>query len=439
MTGKKTEFLVEGMFCTACEKRVEKAAESVEGVYDASIDYKTGRGTVSFDPEKTSEKKVFEKIRQEGYFCRLPDQKKSPKDRFISAAVSILLVLAGAYLIFGGLFEAGLPDIGRNASLFLIFTLGLITGFHCIAMCGGFVISYSSKEALDGNRGFGSHLIYGGAKTLSYTLVGGFFGLLGSFIVFTPALKGIASALAGSFLILYGANMLGIIRFRLKGPSFMERFMTGRRGNPAVIGLANGLMIACGPLQAMYVMAAASGSAFTGALYLLVYGLGTLPVLLGFGVLTTVVSGRFTNRILRYSGIIVILLGLVMLNRGMILSGTGYDFKTIFGGSGKTPGSMNTSTTTPAAAQSYQTIYMNVTAAGWQPDTFTLKKGVPVKWVIDGQEITGCNKAIQVPKLGLEFNIKKGTQTIEFTPKEAGVIPWSCWMGMIDGRFIVVE
>ena len=82
---------------------------------------------------------------------------------------------------------------------------------------------------------------------------------------------------------------------------------------------------------------------------------------------------------------------------------------------------------------------MNVTARGWQPDTFTLKKGVPVKWVIDGQQITGCNKAIQVPKLNMQFDIKKGQQTIEFTPTEAGTIPWSCWMGMIDGKFIVVE
>jgi len=82
---------------------------------------------------------------------------------------------------------------------------------------------------------------------------------------------------------------------------------------------------------------------------------------------------------------------------------------------------------------------MNVTYRGWQPDTFTLRKGVPVKWVIDGQQLTSCNKAIQVPKLGLEFDIKPGLQTIEFTPTESGTIPWSCWMGMIPGKFIVLE
>ena len=68
-----------------------------------------------------------------------------------------------------------------------------------------------------------------------------------------------------------------------------------------------------------------------------------------------------------------------------------------------------------------------------------MKKGVPVKWIIDGEEINGCNNAIQVPKYGLEFNIKQGEQTIEFTPKEEGTIRWSCWMGMIPGTFIVKE
>ncbi|MBU0615031.1 MAG: heavy metal transporter, partial [Nanoarchaeota archaeon] len=54
-------------------------------------------------------------------------------------------------------------------------------------------------------------------------------------------------------------------------------------------------------------------------------------------------------------------------------------------------------------------------------------------------EITGCNNAIQVPKYGLKFDIKPGEQTIEFTPTESGIIPWSCWMGMIQGTFVVKD
>src|SRR5208283_2796268 len=88
-----------------------------------------------------------------------------------------------------------------------------------------------------------------------------------------------------------------------------------------------------------------------------------------------------------------------------------------------------------------QIIRMDVTKSGYEPNHFVLRRGVPVKWIIDGKEITECNRRIIVPKLGLEFDIKKGVQTVEFTPKEPGdiFIPWSCWMGMLHGQLEVVD
>lgn len=201
------------------------------------------------------------------------------------------------------------------------------------------------------------------------------------------------------------------------------------------MGLLNGLMIACGPLQAIYILAAGTGSPLEGAKLLFIFALGTLPVMIGFGYLTTVVSHKITARLLQASGIIVLVLGLVMLNQGLVLTGSGFDVNSLF--TSKFSTSAQDSAVKSTISGGYQTIHMDVTAAGWQPAKFVLKAGVPVKWVIDGKEITECNKAIQVPQLDLSFNIQPGLQTIEFTPTTAGVIPWSCWMGMIDGSFIV--
>lgn len=109
-------------------------------------------------------------------------------------------------------------------------------------------------------------------------------------------------------------------------PAWLGRFIgrqTHAHPHPFVIGLLNGLMIACGPLQAMYVMAAGTGSAVEGAKMLFAFGIGTLPVLLSFGVLTTLISGALTHRLLTASGAILIILGAVMINRGLILTGTG--------------------------------------------------------------------------------------------------------------------
>jgi plastocyanin domain-containing protein len=62
---------------------------------------------------------------------------------------------------------------------------------------------------------------------------------------------------------------------------------------------------------------------------------------------------------------------------------------------------------------------------------------VPVKWVIDGQEVTECNRRLVVPALGLSVDIRPGENLVEFTPETVGIIPWSCWMGMLQGRFVV--
>jgi len=86
-----------------------------------------------------------------------------------------------------------------------------------------------------------------------------------------------------------------------------------------------------------------------------------------------------------------------------------------------------------------QTIEMDVITSGFSPNHFVLSRGIPVKWVINGKQVTSCNHRIIVPSLKLEFDVKKGLQTIEFTPTKAGVIPWSCWMGMLHGDFEVIE
>ena len=331
----------------------------------------------------------------------------------------------------------------------LLFVVGLLTGFHCVGMCGGFVVSYTAKGVKEGKKPHQLHLSYAVGKLISYTVMGATFGLLGSIIAFTPMMRGVAGILAGLFLIIFGLKMLNIFpqlrKFQLRMPKFISKFTNDESkehsNSPLVIGLLNGLMIACGPLQAIYIMAAGTGSMFEGAKILFLFALGTLPVMLGFGYITSIISKKATHKILKASGVIVMILGIVMLNRGLALTGTGYDFNSL------TTNIVPFASASNRAAEGqglvfkegYQEIRMEVNRYGWTPDKFVLQKGVPVRWIIDGKEINGCNNAIQVPKLGLKFDIKRGEQIIEFTPTETGTIPWSCWMGMIPGVFVVKD
>ena len=118
---------------------------------------------------------------------------------------------------------------------------------------------------------------------------------------------------------------------------------------------------------------------------------------------------------------IVVALGAVMINRGLILTGSGADL-----------GSLTARLRRPAivelatplqqepAAPKIQTIEMEANRFGYKPNRFTLQRGVPVKWAIKATEITTCNNRIIVPSLKLEFDLKPGLQTIEFTPQEIG-------------------
>jgi len=341
--------------------------------------------------------------------------------------------------------NTSLPELSLDMSSGLLFVVGFLTGFHCVGMCGALVLSYATKSASTGKLRYSGHLLYGLGKTISYTAIGAGFGLMGSIIAFTPQVRGIVGMVAGVFLLLFGLSLLNVWpslrNFRIKTPPTLLRFIgaqSRKYGHPFVIGLLNGLMVICGPLQAMYVMAAGTGSALEGGKLMLVFGLGTLPVMLGFGMLTSMASASLAPKIIRFSGAIVVILGAIMLNRGLVLSGAKYDLTT-----GLAWVSMQlrdqTGVDMSIPRLGYQSIEMTFNGEGVTQKQIVLQKGVPVKWKIHNDEGQSCVTGVVAPKLGLDIPLKKGEQIIEFTPQQEGIIPWTCNMGMTTGTFLVVD
>jgi len=443
MAEVKKIFKAKGMTCNNCEKIIAKQVKNMDGVIKIEVDYATEEVKVIYDPNKINFDSIKKAIDSKGYIC---EEDQGTKSLLTSGWIlSVIGIIVLAYFAFQYLETIELPQISQNMSYGLLFLVGLLTGLHCVSMCGGFVVSYSTKGIKEGIKPHELHIAYGVGKTLSYTIIGAIFGLLGSIIAFTPLMRGMAGILAGLFLLLFGLKMLNIFpvlrKIQFRTPQFISKFTYGQKkshSGPLTIGLLNGLMIACGPLQAIYIMAAGTGSMIEGAKLLFIFALGTLPVMLSFGYITSFIGTKATHRILKLSGAIVIILGLFMINNGLALTGAGYDLNPATNNDLKT-----TIDTAPLSQQPVnvnnesQEIRMEVNRYGFIPSTFELKKGVPVKWIINGKELTGCNNAIIVPTLNLEFDVKKGEQIIEFTPTQVGTIRWSCWMGMIKGSFIV--
>ena len=90
-----------------------------------------------------------------------------------------------------------------------------------------------------------------------------------------------------------------------------------------------------------------------------------------------------------------------------------------------------------ASENNVQVVRMTQYAGGYQPKEFTIKKGVPVKWIIDSKAPDTCSGSIRIAKLGINKDLQKGENMIEFTPTERGEIKFSCVMGMYSGKFVV--
>ena len=331
---------INGMHCAGCEVVITTALEALPGIVTVSADHIAKKVQVCFDESLTSPSAILACIESKGYsYCNQVD-KVSWSARFKQIAVFLLLlVLVGGVAFWGKSLMPGLmKQFDARLGYGVIFTVGFLTGFHCIGMCGGFVMNYTQGLQGRGRRAvFFAHLSYALGKNLSYALIGAGLGALGAVLTITPQMRGVAALVAGIFLVLFGLNMFKLFpKFRLPSLRSKSGSVTQRiyrdikpRRNPFSVGFLSGFLLGCGPLQAMYIMALGTANPVEGAFLLLCFGTGTLIPLLTFGVFASVLGGKTQSQLMAVSGILVILMGLMMIDRGLKLTQAGYNFATV--------------------------------------------------------------------------------------------------------------
>jgi len=419
--------IIEGMHCLSCKSRIEKKVSSLPGVQTAEVSLTQNTLTITFDTGKVLQCDIQEAIHSLGYSIRRTDSAGSFAGMlFIFFAILILAEFTGSFDMNKAL--------GSNVTYFMLFTIGLVTSLHCMGMCGGIMLSQTvTPNAGSGGEALVPSLLYSLGRIISYTALGALVGALGSVVSLSPAAMGAVTLFAGAVMILMGLNLagFGFVRKYLQWPGLPINFK--RPKTPLAVGLLNGLM-PCGPLQTMQLYALTTGSAVAGASAMFMFSLGTAPLMLIFGSLAGFMSRRLSSNILRCSGILVIVLGLIMTNRGLALSGI--DFAV--------PGFNRLSSTaaSPAAkaeiSNGIQTIRMSANSKGYVPNVLYIQKGVPVKWIITGEQINSCNNEIIVPTQNIRKKLSSSETVIEFTPGNED-LNFSCWMGMIRGIFKVVD
>ena len=429
----KVVFFVRGMTCASCEKRIEKVVLSLENVYSAKAHQSTGKLEVEFngEPNKAA---VSHAITTSGYIVA----DNQGKETGIILALGI--ILAAIYFIGNafGIFNF-IPPMEAGLGLGMLFLAGLVTSLHCVAMCGGIALSQQARVADVNSRSFWVKnkpgLLYHGGRVVSYTLIGGVIGSLGSLVSLSPLSKGIFFAAAGILMVLLGVKMLGIFPWLDKVKIKLPRIIPGlamakfRGKGPFFVGLANGFM-PCGPLQTMQLYALGTGSALMGALSMMVFSLGTVPLMFAFGALSQFFNREWQLRLVKVSALLVVLFGSVMTLRAFEITGFS--------------GNVATALTPPEVSETKSTEEVQYVSFDLRPGYYqpiTVKKGIPVKWTINASEesLNGCNYRLIIPSLGLGKTLAPGVNLIEFTPQTAGIISYTCWMGMISSSIKVLE
>lgn len=314
-----------------------------------------------------------------------------------------------------------------------VFLVGMMTSVHCVAMCGGIALSESSLSAKNRRSILRGSLLYNLGRVISYTAVGCVAGALGSVFSLSSAAKAVIQIAAAVFMIVMALNLSGAFsilqRFSVRLPdSWRTRLLSGKHESSSfVIGLANGLM-PCGPLQSMQLFALSTGSPVMGGLSMAAFSLGTVPLMLGFGLLGGRLNQRFRKPMHLLSAALILVMGFNMLSSGLALAG-------------KAPAAV---VETDAVAElspdgSYQTVTTELDWTGYP--SFTVQAGVPVYWTLHAQEdkLIGCNWEILIPEFDMDIPLAVGDNLIVFTPTQAGTIPFSCWMGMLRSQIVVVD
>jgi len=218
-----------------------------------------------------------------------------------------------------------------SVNLLTIMTIAFLGSFgHCVGMCGGIVVAYSSiKLAAEPSKTYqtAAHLLYSLGRVATYTTLGAIFGYIGGVVTFNNTANAILLFIAGSAMILAGLSLLGKIKFltliehsvsksRFYTNAFKKVLNSKSLTSFFLLGMLNGLL-PCGFVYFFAIAAASTANALDGAIVMFIFGISTIPAMFGLGFLTSLASAsNFRNMMMSLSSIAVIIYGIFTLYNG---------------------------------------------------------------------------------------------------------------------------
>jgi sulfite exporter TauE/SafE/copper chaperone CopZ len=413
---------IDGITCNNCRNKITNNLLNINNIKKVNI--VNNIATIEY-VHKLDKCLLIKTINDLGYFTEdkyinedinLINNRISFKD-IIFYTLIILIIYLIIYKILGFNIFNVIPNIDSSITYGMLFITGILTSIHCISMCGAINLAVSTGRSIK------NPLLYNLGRVVSYTIIGGIVGLIGSVLSVNYIINGIIILFSSLIMFLYSLNMMGLInnKFIIKYKKKSYKF-----NKPFLIGLLNGFM-PCGPLQAMQAYALSTASLIKGALAMFIFSIGTVPLMLFIGIFNNLFKGKKRIIINKISCILILLLSIIMFSRG--ISTLGFNINSV----------MDNSYTASIIYEDYQLIEFDLDYNNYED--IIVQKGIKVRMIIhvDKKYLTGCNNEIIIKEYNIDQKLYEGDNIIEFMPNEEGTYSLNCWMNMINNNIKVID
>lgn len=434
---KKTTLSIKGMHCPSCEVLMEDKFREEGNIKEVKADFRSQKVEVSYTG-KINKDAINSKIKGYGYQIvddrsLMMDDGKEPLVKRLTDVGVIAIIL---FILYAIAQEAKLiPDVNLGGSLnyLSVFILGLVASTStCMATSGALYLATVGKQ---NSKGLVPAIAFNLGRIISYGFFGFLAGMVGSVLITNFKVGTFLTLFVSLFMLLLGLDMAKIISLGAILPTGLtknifekleHRFIENPKKTAFLLGAIT-YLLPCGFTQTVQVYALGLANPVQSSLTMMVFVLGTVPALLLIGYFSSFTQSKYYPYFMKVVGVLVFVIGLTYFSNFLNLYGIQIN-----------PFSSNQAVNATARIQNgFQVIKMTVNQKGYSPNVFTLKKGVPTKWVINGENVFGCQGYLVSPKLGIQKALAYGENTIEFIPEEEGTINFSCGMGMYRGRFEV--
>lgn len=209
---------------------------------------------------------------------------------------------------------------------YLAISMGFMSSFHCIGMCGPIALAIPVKSTSPVSRGI-NYILYNLGRSTTYMLLGILVGSLAATIALTGYFEYFSIAI-GVLLVLYAVGPATWNKY-YQMPLFWQNLVkkvkkrmasiihSSNPGSRVFLGMLNGLL-PCGMVTMALAGSMATGSAWSGGGFMFLFGLGTFPAMLGISLFKEKITPRFRSTLYKLSPLFVFAIGLWLIIRGVM-------------------------------------------------------------------------------------------------------------------------